>query len=1328
MFDEGKISVTSFSDGGVSSDGTALANVTSVSIVNDQLVVNGTDLTGVTNVRITGPSSFDETYSIESQSAANLIANGLGNVAFAMNGLFNLILTDAQGAATFQVTFTLQDGTVTANKLHDMGATVGQVLKYTGTTWVASDLGGLTYAGNWNGTTNAPDLSGGGNLGEYYIVNNAGAFDLSGGAGTSSWSVGDWVVWNNIDSQWEKIDNATNVQSFNGRSGTVTATAGDYTWAQINKTASVLSEIADIDAPTGDGSDTGKVLKWNNATSRWELGDDLSGGGVGSITSTEISNGTIADADINGAAAIAQSKIANLTTDLAAKVPLTGGTMTGDLTVPNLITAGNVDGVDVSALSTTVSGHTTSIGNNATAIGALDTDDVSEGARLYFTDARAKASAVINSTAGTETDQSASVAAMKTYVAANSGLGDITDGGNTNAATVTIGTNDANSLVLETNNSTAMTVLSGGNIGIGTSTPDSRLVVEETAGTLYKIGGTASPGIVIDTDAGGGISRSLKTTYQGGNYVDGNIGQFGFHANANTLVKAFIAVAPGSGWNTPDLAVLADTGNVAIGTTSAEANLGVKGNRSTPLTGVVDITSGTAIVTGTGTSFDTQLNVGDAIKIESETFTISAISSSTSLTLNSNHVAGATAVTAYSDPNLFKLRNGDNKDLLIVDKSGLMTLDGTLAFQELGTGTDVINVRAPSSIAATYSLTLPDNDGDSGEVLTTDGAGILSWAPADVATSVSASAGVVGTPSMSFSSDANTGFYSSGADQIGVTTNGVNTFNFTSTALSSPTIGGATVTTGNGTAAAPTFSFAGDEDTGWFRAAADELAASTGGAERIRIDNAGHLGLGTNDPDQLLHLYENIDSFSTLKIENQNTGIAAGSSLLLQGDQAGSAQFSLYNSTNTSYAHLANRAVLHAGNGIDGMTISSANEIRFSIGSLANAANERVRITSTGNVGIGTTSPTVPLQINSNIYFDKGNGDVATGPDILLSAQGLIAAENNLFINSDSNGDGAGDIFLGSDTETSASTRHMVVKGTSGNVGIGTTSPNRLLEVAGPMRMVASALPGSPATGDMAIDSGDSNKLKWYNGSAWSDAGGSAASYSPDKEPTVCIACDTFDDGTENGAWTWGAQGSASQNFFVESSMLYTGSESINMRAKWRNVSFGPMDAVFAAKVTPIEGGSVGLSMLLYGTTAAPTGLLTYRIYKDGNNVRLAFGTRSNYTSGFASETSIYLSQGLVGVAEEAFTKPIYLLVHYTYSATTPVAEYYYSYDGSSYRKVGNDNLEAAEYPTNYGYFVDSYGSGIEAAMSVDWIRVFNNTSTVTKFRTGKVGMFEIGE
>ena len=50
-----------------------------------------------------------------------------------------------------------------------------------------------------------------------------------------------------------------------------------------------------------------------------------------------------------------------------------------------------------------------------------DTGDLAEGSNLYFTDARARTAAVVDSTAGSETDQAPSVASIKSYVDANSG-------------------------------------------------------------------------------------------------------------------------------------------------------------------------------------------------------------------------------------------------------------------------------------------------------------------------------------------------------------------------------------------------------------------------------------------------------------------------------------------------------------------------------------------------------------------------------------------------------------------------------------------------------------------------------------------------------------------------------------------------------------------------------------------------------------------------------------------------------------------------------------------------------------------------------------------
>lgn len=134
--------------------------------------------------------------------------------------------------------------------------------------------------------------------------------------------------------------------------------------------------------------------------------------------------------------------------DQAARLALAGSVQEGDVAVQtdNGITYILTDAGDGSAdghwQEITAAGAVQSV-NGATGVVSLDTDDISEGAsnfyytearfdtslaakdtddltegatNLYHTTARARTAAVVNSTAGNETDQAPSVDAMKSYV------------------------------------------------------------------------------------------------------------------------------------------------------------------------------------------------------------------------------------------------------------------------------------------------------------------------------------------------------------------------------------------------------------------------------------------------------------------------------------------------------------------------------------------------------------------------------------------------------------------------------------------------------------------------------------------------------------------------------------------------------------------------------------------------------------------------------------------------------------------------------------------------------------------------------------------------
>lgn len=92
----------------------------------------------------------------------------------------------------------------------------------------AAVLGGLSYQGVWNASTNSPALaSGTGTKGYYYKVSVAGTTAIDGNSG---WEIGDFIVYNGTT--WDWLDGGvTEVSSVFGRVGAVVLQASDVTTA-----------------------------------------------------------------------------------------------------------------------------------------------------------------------------------------------------------------------------------------------------------------------------------------------------------------------------------------------------------------------------------------------------------------------------------------------------------------------------------------------------------------------------------------------------------------------------------------------------------------------------------------------------------------------------------------------------------------------------------------------------------------------------------------------------------------------------------------------------------------------------------------------------------------------------------------------------------------------------------------------------------------------------------------------------------------------------------------------------------------------------------------
>lgn len=106
-------------------------------------------------------------------------------------------------------------------------------------------IGGLSYQGTWNASTNTPTIptATSSNKGFYYKVATAGATNVSG---ITDWQIGDWIVSNG--SAWDKIDNTDSVSSVNGATGavtisTITGNAGSATKLLTARTIAMTGDV-----------------------------------------------------------------------------------------------------------------------------------------------------------------------------------------------------------------------------------------------------------------------------------------------------------------------------------------------------------------------------------------------------------------------------------------------------------------------------------------------------------------------------------------------------------------------------------------------------------------------------------------------------------------------------------------------------------------------------------------------------------------------------------------------------------------------------------------------------------------------------------------------------------------------------------------------------------------------------------------------------------------------------------------------------------------------------------------------------------------------------
>lgn len=204
--------------------------------------------------------------------------------------------------------------------------------------------------------------------------------------------------------------------------------------------------------------------------------------------------------------------------------------------------------------------------------------------------------------------------------------------------------------------------------------------------------------------------------------------------------------------------------------------------------------------------------------------------------------------------------------------------------------------------------------------------------------------------------------------------------------------------------------------------------------ERMRIDKAGNVGIGTSAPERLLHLYA---GSSGITPQGSSKLVLEHSSSQYINMIAGSGESGILFG-NIGNGNSAGGIVYDNGGAPDGLQFRT------------NGNLTRMTIQSDGDIGMGTTSPEGDLHVRG----DSALGSMIVTPGVSDSSAQILLTENtSASLGGIMRYDGTANQirFLGwqSDVETSP---HLVINRGDGRVGIGTTSPQDTLDVAGTMR------------------------------------------------------------------------------------------------------------------------------------------------------------------------------------------------------------------------------------------------------------------------------------
>lgn len=336
-----------------------------------------------------------------------------------------------------------------------------------------------------------------------------------------------------------------------------------------------------------------------------------------------------------------------------------------------------------------------------------------------------------------------------------------------------------------------------------------------------------------------------------------------------------------------------------------------------------------------------------------------------------------------------------------------------------------------------------------------------------------------------------------------------------------------------GTQTVPSLAFLGDTNNGLFSPATDNVAITTNGLERFRVDSNGKLILGYTSARSNLSfsgttispLYQvessgsessisiirnatNNNSCARIILGKNNSATVGTNTLVDTGEILGEFSFSGNDGTN----FIVGSSITTIVDGTPS-TNTMPSSLVFSTATSSSTLTEKVRITSDGNIGVGTTNP--------NTYGYGGSvlglyGASNLGGNIWLTSDATVAGNRagRIGFGLEQNGsdkeivriwalsEGTTTGNLGgrlvfstkSDGVSGAATERVRITST-GNVGIGTTNPTSKLHVY---------------NGDLELSGG--YNLTWGgtfsggNPTIWGNASNKTIRFAPDGTTTGLVA------------------------------------------------------------------------------------------------------------------------------------------------------------------------------------------------------------------------------